>query len=104
MGRAGPEVRRLLDVAVLVALAAVPGAADQVPLPAADAPHAHSVAPGEKLGTVDFPVSCSSAARAKFGRATALLHSFPYEQAELAFGQVLSADPPPALAPSPLAP
>ena len=98
MGRAGPEVRRLLDVAVLVALAAVPGAADQVPLPAADAPHAHSVAPGEKLGTVDFPVSCSSAARAKFGRATALLHSFAYEQAELAFGEVLSADPSCAMA------
>ena len=41
--------------------------------------HAHY---DERLGTVNFPISCSPAAQAKFTRAVALLHSFWYEEAE----------------------
>jgi tetratricopeptide (TPR) repeat protein len=60
---------------------------------AQEEPHQHAIGPDEKLGTVDFPVDCNPAARAKFPRAVALLHSFAYEQAEQAFTDVLAADP-----------
>jgi tetratricopeptide (TPR) repeat protein len=53
--------------------------------------HEHSHG-DEKLGTVDFPVSCSPAAREKFTRATALLHSFAYEESEKAFAEVRTVD------------
>jgi hypothetical protein len=63
-----------------------------------DEPHRHPVAPGEKLGTVDFVVSCAAPVRPKFQRAVALLHSFAYEESELAFREVLAADPACAMA------
>ncbi len=47
----------------------------------------------EKLGTVTFPVSCSSAASGQFARAVALLHSFWYEEAVKAFNDVTITDP-----------
>ena len=47
----------------------------------------------EKLGTVDFPVSCSEAARKAFPRAAALLHSFAYGRAEQAFQEIVATDP-----------
>jgi tetratricopeptide (TPR) repeat protein len=50
-------------------------------------------ASGEKLGTVVFPVSCSSAASQQFARAVALLHSFWYEEAVKAFTEVTVTDP-----------
>src|SRR5258705_11583364 len=55
--------------------------------------HAHAHAAGEKLGTVDFPVSCRPEAAAAFTRATALLHSFGYEEARRAFEDVARKDP-----------
>ena len=55
--------------------------------------HAHAHDAAEKLGTVEFTVSCTPAARAKFQRAVALLHSFAYELADAAFSDVLAADP-----------
>src|ERR1044071_9743756 len=55
--------------------------------------HAHSHAVGEKLGTVDFPVSCRREAAATFTRATALLHSFGYEEARRGFEDVARLDP-----------
>lgn len=61
----------------------------------ADEPHqhAHGGAPPEKLGTVRFRVSCTAEAQKRFTRATALLHSFWYEEADKAYRDVLSADP-----------
>lgn len=66
----------------------------------ADEPHQHAHGPADerKLGKVDFPVSCSPAARAKFTRAVALLHSFWYAEAEKAFGEVAASDPECAMA------
>jgi tetratricopeptide (TPR) repeat protein len=52
----------------------------------------------EKLGTVVFPTSCAPAVQARFARAVALLHSFWYDEAEKAFGQVAAADPSCAMA------
>ena len=52
----------------------------------------------EKLGTVTFPTSCAPAVQARFARAVALLHSFWYDEAEKAFGEVAAADPSCALA------
>jgi tetratricopeptide (TPR) repeat protein len=52
----------------------------------------------EKLGTVTFPTSCAPAVQARFVRAVALLHSFWYDEAEKAFGEVAAADPSCAMA------
>lgn len=49
-------------------------------------------APGEKLGTVSFPTSCTLAAQMKFERAVAMLHSFWYEEAVKAFTTVTQTD------------
>jgi tetratricopeptide (TPR) repeat protein len=54
-------------------------------------PHQHDTA--EKLGQVSFPVSCRSAAPQKFNRALALLHSFQYVEAELAFTDITASEP-----------
>ncbi len=60
----------------------------------ADEPHQHEHgAPPEKLGKVDFAVSCGEAARPQFERAVALLHSFWYDAAEKAFLDVAKTDP-----------
>jgi hypothetical protein len=53
--------------------------------------HKHDM--GEKLGRVNFEVSCNSAAQQQFNRAVALLHSFWYEEAEKGFVEVTRADP-----------
>jgi 16S rRNA (cytosine(1402)-N(4))-methyltransferase len=48
---------------------------------------------GHDLGSVEFPVSCSAAARTEFNRAVALLHHMTYPQAREAFQQVAKTDP-----------
>ena len=53
--------------------------------------HRHD--PTEKLGQVNFPVSCSAAAQKQFNRAMALQHSFQYQEAEEAFSEVSATDP-----------
>ncbi len=55
--------------------------------------HHHHRDPGERLGRVHFPVSCSGEAPARFERAMLLLHSFWWEEADRAFRDVLEADP-----------
>jgi tetratricopeptide (TPR) repeat protein len=55
--------------------------------------HQHRHDPAEKLGRVNFPVSCNPEAQRKFNRAVAWLHSFEYEEAEKAFTEVTVADP-----------
>src|ERR1700720_2787020 len=52
----------------------------------------------EKLGTVNFPISCSASVQKQFERAVALLHSFAYSAAEKAFREVAAADPKCAMA------
>jgi len=81
---------KTLCFAVLAALAvASPLTADE---PQAHQ-HQHSGTPPEKLGVVHFPVSCSEEAQRRFARATALLHSFWYDEAAKAYADVLAADP-----------
>lgn len=55
--------------------------------------HQHRHDSPEKLGQVNFPVSCSAAAQKQFNRAVAMLHSFWYEEAEKAFSEVIMTDP-----------
>jgi predicted Zn-dependent protease len=55
--------------------------------------HQHQHDPSEKLGRVNFKVSCTPEAQKRFNRAVAWLHSFEYEEAEKAFAEVTAADP-----------
>ncbi|HUR91802.1 MAG TPA: hypothetical protein VMY38_03930 [Gemmatimonadaceae bacterium] len=54
---------------------------------------AQQPAPVERLGTVRFDNSCSSAAQPAFNRAVALLHSFEFRDAITGFNQTLASDP-----------
>jgi hypothetical protein len=65
---------------------------------AALADEGHQHAAGEKLGQVDFAVSCSPPAQRAFTRGVALLHSFGYEEAEKTFREAAAADPSCAMA------
>ncbi len=55
--------------------------------------HTHTHGSSEKLGKVSFNVSCTPAAQKQFNRATALLHSFWYEEAEKAFTTTAKMEP-----------
>ena len=55
--------------------------------------HPHTHEPSEKLGRVNFPVSCKPQAQRQFNRAVAWLHSFEYEEAEKVFAEVTVTDP-----------
>lgn len=55
--------------------------------------HPHEHDPAEKLGRVNFMVSCNPPARRQFNRAVAWLHSFEYEEAEKVFREVIATDP-----------
>ncbi|MBA3756643.1 MAG: hypothetical protein H0X02_10605 [Nitrosomonas sp.] len=60
----------------------------------ADGDHHHSGAfDEEKLGEVNFPVSCTPIAQEQFNQAVAMLHSFWYDEAEKTFRQVTVTDP-----------
>ena len=54
--------------------------------------HTHRHDSSEKLGTVNFSVSCDPRAQRQFNRAVAWLHSFEYEEAEKAFTEVSNID------------
>lgn len=75
------------EVLLLVALFAILN----VPTVRAQMGHQHD--PSEKLGHVNFSVSCTAAAQQQFNHALALLHSFQYPEAELAFSKVSETDP-----------
>src|SRR5919206_2270951 len=47
----------------------------------------------EKLGVVNFNISCKPQAQKQFNHAVAWLHSFEYEEAEKAFTEVTVTDP-----------
>ncbi|HEY2963765.1 MAG TPA: hypothetical protein VGJ37_15205 [Pyrinomonadaceae bacterium] len=53
--------------------------------------HRHDAS--EKLGQVNFTVSCLPPAQKQFNHAVAWLHSFEYEEAEKAFTEVAATDP-----------
>jgi len=55
--------------------------------------HQHTHEPTEKLGVVNFKVSCNAKAQKQFNTAVAWLHSFEYEEAEKAFVEVSTSDP-----------
>jgi tetratricopeptide (TPR) repeat protein len=48
--------------------------------------------PGERLGAVSFPISCSPSVRAPFSRGVALLHDFWYAEARPQFEKIAKAD------------
>ena len=64
----------------------------------ASAVAAQEKADSEKLGKVQFPVSCSAEAQTQFDRAVALLHSFWLDEAAKAFAAIAQADPSCAMA------
>lgn len=54
--------------------------------------------PGEKIGKVNFVVSCSTESQKQFNRAVAWLHSFEYGESERAFNDIAISDPQCAMA------
>jgi hypothetical protein len=54
-------------------------------------PHDH--ANMDKLGTVSFGTSCSTAVQPRFDKAVALMHSFQFGRAIQGFNEILGADP-----------
>jgi hypothetical protein len=84
-------MRRAFSVSILLGLALW-----AIPCPAADS----SPALGDlgKVGSVDFPTSCSAKAQPEFLRGVALLHSFFYEEARRVFTSAATIDPKCAMA------
>ena len=72
-------------VALLVLIVTSMGLSGQVRAVTAEQPN--------KLGTVNFLITCSPAAQVKFNTAVTLLHSFWYDKAEQEFRSVAAADP-----------
>ncbi|HLV89223.1 MAG TPA: hypothetical protein VKV39_19725 [Candidatus Sulfotelmatobacter sp.] len=56
-------------------------------------PHHHDALNQTQLGTVHFPIYCTSAVQKPFERGVALLHSFWYEEAEKEFLEIAEHDP-----------
>ena len=75
----------------LLALSALPATA-QMSMPMDHADAANTAGP-ERLGTVSFSFSCTSAVQAPFNRGVALLHDFWYEEAQRQFAEIAKADP-----------
>jgi tetratricopeptide (TPR) repeat protein len=57
------------------------------------AQHQQQAGEAEKIGKVNFPVSCDPALQPQFNRTVALLHSFWYEKAAEGFAAVAEKDP-----------
>jgi tetratricopeptide (TPR) repeat protein len=71
----------------------IPAAAAVLLAVPARAQHEHTHGDAETLGTVHFPTSCRPEVTAAFTRATALLHSFGYEESRKGFEDVARRDP-----------
>lgn len=72
----------------LLAASTAAVAQSSMPMPTSSAP-----APGERLGTVSFSVSCSPSVEEPFNRGVALLHDFWYAEAKPQFERIAKADP-----------
>jgi len=81
----------VVRVGILIALLGLCGS------PGVSAP-VQSATGESQLGNVEFNVSCNRRAQAMFNEAVAWLHSFEYERAGAAFGEVLDLDPSCAMA------
>ncbi|MCA1556113.1 MAG: hypothetical protein LC747_05430 [Acidobacteria bacterium] len=86
-------MKRTLLVVVLLTAAIFVALLCHTPFARAQEAHQHQHDPSEKLGRVNFTVSCNPQAQKKFNRAVAWLHSFEYEEAEKAFTEVTVTDP-----------
>jgi hypothetical protein len=75
----------VLAIILLIGLSAWPAAAQHQ--------HHTAAAAAEKIGQVNFPISCAPAAQKPFEQAVALLHSFWYLEAVKGFTQVTQIDP-----------
>lgn len=69
-----------------------------LPSASAQGPEHHQHDAAAVLGEVNFPVSCTPEAQARFNTAVALLYSFYWEKVEGAVNDVLAADPTCAMA------
>lgn len=79
-------MKRILSVvAVLVSTLIAPMEAQEM--------HPHQHDRSEKLGVVNFNISCNRQVQKQFNHAVAWLHSFEYEEAEKAFTEVTVMDP-----------
>jgi tetratricopeptide (TPR) repeat protein len=81
-------------IGILVSLAVILPLA--VASPAFAQPEEHHHGRGDEvegLGAVHFPVSCAPGVQPAFDRAVALLHSFGYEEARIAFHDITREDP-----------
>src|SRR5215211_8587232 len=85
------DTRKVLRFVLLTTLIGVRVASAQEP-------HQHQHNATEKLGQVNFPISCHTDAQQRFNRALALLHSFQYSEAESAFAEITASDPDCAMA------
>jgi tetratricopeptide (TPR) repeat protein len=61
----------------------------------ADEQHAHH---SDKYGVVKFSISCLAESQVRFNRAVAILHSFGYEEASIAFNEIAESEPDCAMA------
>jgi tetratricopeptide (TPR) repeat protein len=86
-------VKRTLRVITLLTAVVLVAFLCQAPPATAQEGHQHMHDSSEKLGRVNFTVSCAPQARRQFNRAVAWLHSFEYEEAEKAFNEVAGTDP-----------
>jgi tetratricopeptide (TPR) repeat protein len=86
-------VKKRLPAAALSTAALLVTLLCQFPSVRAQEAHQHHQDSSEKLGRVNFNISCTPEAQRRFNRAVAWLHSFEYEEAEKAFAEVNAADP-----------
>ncbi len=84
-----------IPVLFLLMLAALPAGAQTM---ARSSPGLAAAAKDERLGTVSFPVTCSTTSQAPFDRGVALLHDFWYEEARSQFDRIVKSDPDCAMA------
>ena len=97
------SLMKRLVVGAFVGLAACAAAGSKPLAPAATPNPPASSAPPDvgdlrRVGTVDFPTSCSPRVQDDFLRGVALLHSFFYEEARRIFSDIAARDPQCAIA------
>lgn len=86
-------MKRILVVVILLSVALLVAFVSTSHFASAQEGHQHRHDPAEKLGRVNFSVSCNAQAQRQFNRAVAWLHSFEYEEAEKTFTEVTVTDP-----------
>jgi tetratricopeptide (TPR) repeat protein len=86
-------MKRILQFAVLLIATLLATFICHTRIAQAQEPHQHQRDDSEKLGQVNFSVSCNAQAQKQFNRAVAWLHSFEYEEAEKVFAEVTVIDP-----------